>query len=104
VWHRLRAARLVREVGGQAELAPQEVIEAYLRYLELRGRFEALSADALDEVAALGEDAGGALGPELLGVRLSADGAERAHEVPGWEEYQALRRRFGSDDGGRKTT
>jgi CRP/FNR family cyclic AMP-dependent transcriptional regulator len=104
VWRRLRAARLVREVGGQAELAPQEVVEAYLRYLELRGRFEAMSADALDEVAALGEDSAGALGPELLGVRLSADGAERPHDAPAWEEYQALRRRFGTEDGGRKTT
>jgi CRP-like cAMP-binding protein len=103
VWRRLRAARLVREVGGRSELAPQEVVEAFLRYAELRGRFEALSAGALDEVAALGEE-GVAVAPELLGVRLSAEGADRAVDAPEWDEYQALRRRFGADDAGRKTT
>jgi CRP-like cAMP-binding protein len=104
VWRRLRAARLVREVGGRSELAPQEVVEAYLRYLELRGRFEALSAGALAEVAALGDDAGDAIAPELLGARLSAEGAEgEVHDGPEWDEYQGLRQRFGADERGRMT-
>ncbi|MFO0585355.1 MAG: cyclic nucleotide-binding domain-containing protein [Anaeromyxobacter sp.] len=103
VWRRLRAARLVREVGDRAELAPPEVVEAYLRYTELRARFEALSAGALDEVAALGEE-GAPFSPELLGVRLAAEGSERGFDAPEWDEYQALRRRFGADEGGRKTS
>jgi CRP-like cAMP-binding protein len=105
VWRRLRAARLVREVGGRAELAPQEVVEAYLRWLELRSRVEALSAGALAEAAALGDDSGETVPPELLGARLSADGAgEDGLAGPEWTEYEALRLRFGSDDAGRKAT
>jgi CRP-like cAMP-binding protein len=104
VWRRLRSARLVREVGGEAQLAPQEVVEAFLRWLELRGRFEALSADALAEVPALGEVASGATASELLGARLGADPGSEPHEGPEWEEYQTLRRRFGSEDIGRKAT
>jgi len=103
VWRRLRSARLVREVGGEAQLAPQEVVEAFLRWLELRNRFEALSADALAEVPALGEDAAGTAASELLGVRLG-EGEEAGQEGPEWNEYQTLRRRFGSDEGGRKAT
>ena len=57
LWDRLRRARLVREVGLRAELAPAEVVDAYLRYVELRARFQALAAREVDEVGGLASTA-----------------------------------------------
>ncbi len=100
LWERLRLARLVREVGGRAELAPFEVVESYLRFLDLRGRFEALAAGELAEAPDL---VGGAEGiaVELLHARLSPEGAERTGAEDEIGEYLALQRRFEPDESGR---
>jgi len=93
IWERLRRARLVREVGLRAELAPAEVVDAYLRWVELRARFQALAAREVSE-------ASGFTGPpdpaaELLRARLHADGGRSdAAELRDLADYLELTRRF----------
>jgi CRP-like cAMP-binding protein len=119
LWDRLRRARLVREVGGAVALAPAEVVDAYLRYAELRARFQALTAGELAEVSGLGGEpaalrAGAlpaaalpstgsgqalALDPlsptELLRARLAPEGTVRdAAELRDLLEFVDLQRRF----------
>ncbi len=98
LWARLRRARLVREVGGRAELAPGEVVESFLRYVELRARYDALAAGELSEVPHLVED-GEAIAAELLEARLAPPGMVRAGATE-LEDYLALKRRFEPQDGG----
>jgi CRP/FNR family transcriptional regulator, cyclic AMP receptor protein len=104
VWERLRRARLVREVGLRAELAPAEVVEAYLRYVDLRARFQALVAR---EVA----EASGIPGPtpdpgaELLRARLHAEGGRGdAAELRDLADYLELTGRFEPDERPRSAT
>ncbi|HET6438882.1 MAG TPA: cyclic nucleotide-binding domain-containing protein [Anaeromyxobacter sp.] len=98
LWERLRRARLVREVGGRAELAPAEVVEAYLRYAELKARFQALAAREVWE-------AGGLPGPadpaaELLRARLRPEGGlHDAAELRDLADYLDLARRFDVSEG-----
>jgi len=95
LWQRLRHARLVREVGGRSELAPAEVVESFLRYLDLRARYNAIAAGELAEVPDLAVEGADGIAQELLHARLSAEGGvadgRNAAEL---EEYLALRRRF----------
>ncbi len=97
IWERLRRARLVREVGLRAELAPAEVVDAYLRYAELRARFQALAAREVSE-------AGGIPGTpdpaaELLRARLHADGGRaEACELRDLADYLELARRFEAEE------
>jgi CRP-like cAMP-binding protein len=99
LWARLRRARLVREVGGRAELAPGEVVDSFLRYVDLRARYEALAAGELSEVPDLVED-GEAIAAELLEARLAPPGMVRAAGPTDYVEYVALKRRFEPEDGG----
>ncbi len=112
LWDRLRRARLVREVGLRAELAPAEVVDAYLRYVELRARFQALTAGELAEVGGVGAGAlpvaarpstgsGRGVGAdplsptELLRARLAPEGTVRdAAELRDLLEFVDLQRRF----------
>jgi CRP-like cAMP-binding protein len=95
LWQRLRRARLVREVGGRAELAPAEVVDSFLRYLDLRARYHAIAAGELVEAPDLAVEGVDGIAQELLHARLSPDGGvadgRNAAEL---EEYLALRRRF----------
>jgi CRP-like cAMP-binding protein len=99
VWERLRRARLVREVGLRAELAPAEVVDAYLRYVELRARFQALAAREVSEVSGIaGADPDPAA--ELLRARLQADGRRGdAAELRDLADYLELTRRFDAEEG-----
>jgi hypothetical protein len=95
LWQRLRRARLVREVGGRFELAPAEVVESFLRYLDLRARTHALTAGELAEAPDLAVDAADGIAQELLHARLSAEGGvDDGRSAAELEEYLALRRRF----------
>lgn len=104
LWTRLRNARLLREVGGRAELAPSEVVESFLRYADLRARYHAITAGELSDVHDLrvleGPDG---IAAELLHARLAADGvvAAGANQPAEFDDYLALRRRFEPDEGGR---
>lgn len=93
LWGRLRRARLVREVGSRAELAPGEVVDAFLRYVDLRARWHALAAGEVAEVPDLASDGPDGVGGELLLARAGPEGSAgaRAGDLP---EYLALRRRF----------
>lgn len=97
LWGRLRRARLVREVGSRAELAPGEVVDAFLRYVELRARWDALAAGEVAEVADLVPAAADGVAGELLLARIGPDGpgGERA---AGLAEYLALKRRFEAEE------
>jgi CRP-like cAMP-binding protein len=95
LWQRLRRARLVREVGGRAQLAPAEVVDSFLRYLDLRARYHALAAGELAEAPDLAIEAGDGIAQELLHARLSAEGGVAdGRNVAELDEYLALRRRF----------
>jgi CRP-like cAMP-binding protein len=104
LWARLRNARLVREVGGRAQLAPPEVVESFLRYLDLRGRYHVIAAGELSDVHDLRQIEGpDGIAAELLHARLAADGVVAAgggHPAE-YDDYLALRRRFEPDEGGR---
>jgi len=98
LWHRLRQARLVREVGERAQLAPAAVVESFLRYLDLRARFDAIAAGELSEVPDLEVESGG-LAAELLHARLAPEGGvARGDGRADFDDYLALRRRFESDE------
>ncbi len=101
LWSRLRRARLVREVGGRAELAPVEVVESFLRYADLRAHYDALAAGELSEVPDLVED-GEAIAAELLEARLAPSGMVRTGSRSDFEDYLALKSRFEPEDGGGK--
>ena len=101
LWLRLRRARLVREVGGQAQLAPAEVVESFLRYLDLRARFHALAAGELSEAPDLEVEGADGIAAQLLHARLAADGqVADARSTAEYEHYLTLRRRFDPDEAG----
>ncbi len=97
LWGRLRRARLVREVGSRAELAPGEVVDAFLRYVDLRARWHALAAGEVSEVPDLGRDGPEGVAGELLSARLGPEGPSGARDR-GLAEYAALRRRFETEE------
>jgi CRP-like cAMP-binding protein len=105
LWERLRRARLVREVGSLAELAPAEVVDAYLRFLDLRARWDALAAGELAEVPDLVARDPVGLATELLEARLPPEAyGSGAGARGGLHEYLALKRRFEPDERGRNPT
>lgn len=108
LWLRLRRARLVREVGDQAQLAPHEVVESFLRYVDLRARFHALAAGELTEAPDVEVEAADGIAAQLLHARLGGEGdVADPRTTAEYEDYLALRRRFDpeepapSPDGGR---
>lgn len=106
LWARLRNARLVREVGGRAELAPSEVVESFLHYVDLRARYHAIAAGELSDVHDLRQIEGpDGIAAELLHARLAADGVVAAGgaQPAEYDDYLALRRRFEPDEGGRNS-
>ena len=103
LWLRLRRARLVREVGGQAQLAPTEVVESFLRYVDLRARLHALAAGELSEAPDLEVEGADGIAAQLLHARLAADGeVADARSTAEYEDYLALRRRFDPDEAGER--
>jgi CRP/FNR family cyclic AMP-dependent transcriptional regulator len=75
LWQRLRHDRLVREVGSRSQLAPAEVVEAFLRFAELKPRFAALAAGEVAEVGELAVGQPSLVGSELLHARLMPEGS-----------------------------
>ncbi len=96
LWGSLRRARLVREVGGRAELAPESVVAEFLRFAELKPRFAALAAGELAEVGELPADRAPGLGAELLHARLLPEGSVGRGTALGADylAYLELKRRF----------
>jgi len=105
LWARLRRARLVREVGGRAELAPAEVVDAFLRYVDLRARWHAVAAGELSEVPDAAAQAPDGVAAELLRARLPPGGEASADGAEGeLRDYLALRLRFEPEESGRNVT
>jgi CRP-like cAMP-binding protein len=99
VWPRLRRARLVREVGGQAQLAPAEVVEPFLRYVDLRARYHALAAGELSEAPDVEVEGADGIAAQLLHARLGGDGEiADPRRTAEYEDYLALRRRFDPEE------
>jgi len=99
LWLRLRRARLVREVGGRAQLAPAEVVESFLRYLDLRARYQALAAGELAEAPEVDVEGTDGIAAQLLHARLAADGeVADGRSTAEYEDYLTLRRRFEPDE------
>lgn len=103
LWDRLRRARLVREVGSRAELAPGEVVDAFLRYVELRARWHALAAGEVAEVPGLAADGPEGVAGELLQARLPPESTPGVGASP-LDDYLALKRRFEPEETGRIPT
>jgi CRP/FNR family cyclic AMP-dependent transcriptional regulator len=99
LWQRLRRARLVREVGGRAQLAPAEVVESFLRYVDLRTRYHAIAAGELAEAPDVEVEGADGIAAQLLHARLAADGeVADGRSTAEYEDYLALRRRFEPDE------
>jgi CRP-like cAMP-binding protein len=96
LWQRLRHARLVREVGGRAQLAPAEVVEEFLRYAELKPRFQALAAGEIAEVGELAAEHAPRIVAELLHARLMPEGSVGSDSplTSDYVAYLELKRRF----------
>jgi hypothetical protein len=89
-------------VGGRAQLAPVEVVDSFLRYVDLRTRFEALAVGELAEAPDLEVERPDGIAAELLNARLGADGGvARGTAQAEFQDYLALRRRFEPDESGR---
>jgi len=99
LWLRLRRARLVREVGQDAQLAPAEVVDSFLRYLDLRARYHAIAAGELSEAPDLEIEGADGIAAELLHARLGPDGGiAGGRGTAEFDDYLALRRRFEPDE------
>ncbi len=96
LWRRLQRARLVREVGSRAQLAPESVVAEFLRYAELKPRFAALAAGEIAEVGELPADHAPGLAAELLHARLLPEGSVGRGTGLGADylAYLELKRRF----------
>ncbi len=94
----------MREVGGRAELAPAEVVDAYLRYVELRARYEALAAREAVEAGGMGRAPARIPTAELLRARLRPQGGNHdAAELRDLADYLELAHRFDPDERARST-
>lgn len=100
LWARLRRARLVREVGGRAALAPAEVVDAFLRYVDLRARWHALAAGELSEAPDAAAQAPDGVAAEVLSARLPPGPATEDGARDELQDYLALRRRFEPEESG----
>jgi CRP-like cAMP-binding protein len=99
LWPRLRRARLVREVGGTAQLAPSEVVESFLRYVDLRARYHALAAGELSEAPDVEVEGADGIAAQLLHARLGGEGeVADPHSTAEYEAYLVLRRRFDPEE------
>jgi CRP-like cAMP-binding protein len=96
LWRRLQRARLVREVGQRAQLAPESVVAEFLRYAELKPRFAALAAGEVAEVGELSGEHAPGIGAELLHARLLPEGSVGRDSALGadYVAYLELKRRF----------
>ncbi|MBK9518397.1 MAG: cyclic nucleotide-binding domain-containing protein [Anaeromyxobacter sp.] len=93
---RLQRARLLRQVGERAWLAPESVVAEYMRYAELAPRFGALAAGELAEVGDLPAGRASRLEAELLHARLLPEGrvGRDASLATDYLAYLELQRRF----------
>jgi CRP-like cAMP-binding protein len=96
LWERLRHDRLVREVGSSSQLAPAEVVDAFLRYAELKPRFAALGAGEIAEVGELAVEQPSRVVSELLHARLMPEGSvgRDSSLAADYVTYLELKRRF----------
>jgi CRP-like cAMP-binding protein len=97
LWGRLERSGLVRAAGARRELAPAPLVAAFLRYLELKPRYDALAHGELGELASQGGEPVETLLSELFHARILPTKAESgaAALARGWNEFVELERRFG---------
>jgi CRP-like cAMP-binding protein len=97
LWGSLERAGLVRHLGTHRELAPAETVADFLRYLEMKPRYDAIAQAELAEVSGLGEEPVESILAELFHARLLPDGADSGIGAlsRGWHEFVELERRFG---------
>jgi CRP-like cAMP-binding protein len=96
LWQRLRSDRLVRQVGSSSQLAPAEVVDAFLRFAELKPRFAALAAGEIAEVGELSLAQPSRVVTELLHARLMPEGSVGRDSAltADYVSYLELKRRF----------
>ena len=96
LWQRLRHDRLVRQVGSSSQLAPAEVVDAFLRYAELKPRFAARAAGEIAEVGELSVEQPSRVASELLHARLLPEGSvgRDSSLSADYLTYLELKRRF----------
>lgn len=91
VWERLKAAGVLSVDGERARLASSADVDAYVAYLELKQRYDPMTARELAEVTGLGEEEVHRVVRRLLSNRLvgAASGL-----VDSYQQYLTLKRRF----------
>jgi hypothetical protein len=88
-------------VGDHAQLAPAEVVEGFLRFLDFRARYHALAAGELSEAPDVEVEGADGIAAQLLHARLAADGeVADPRSTAEYEDYLALSRRFDSEEPG----
>jgi hypothetical protein len=72
-------------------------VAEFLRYLEVKPRYDAIAQAELAEVSGLGEEPVESILAELFHARLLPDGADSGLGAlaRGWHEFVELERRFG---------
>jgi CRP-like cAMP-binding protein len=98
LWSSLERGGLVRSRSGRRELAPAATVSDFLRYLEMKPRYDAIAQGELAEVTPLGEERAESILAELFHARLLPEGADSGmgELAKGWREFVDLERRFGS--------
>lgn len=93
VWGRLRAAGVIDDAGGQVAIAPDEVVDDYLQYLELKQKYDPLTVRELAEMTGLPEDEVHRVVRRVLMSRLA--GVEQGSGLAdSYQHFLTLKKRF----------
>jgi len=97
LWARLERAGLVRAPDGRRELAPAATLDDFLRFVEMKPRYDAIAQGELAEVSGMGDEHVETVLAELFHARLTPGGADTGLTAlaRGWREFVELERRFG---------
>ncbi|MFN7134773.1 MAG: Crp/Fnr family transcriptional regulator [Myxococcales bacterium] len=92
VWERLRAAGVIDDAGGQVALAPDATVDDYLRYLDLKQKYDPLTVRELAEMTGLPEDEVHRVVRRVLMSRLETEQSNGLADS--YQHFLALKKRF----------
>lgn len=93
VWSRLKAAGVLDDVGGEANLAPDKVVDDYLQYLELKHKYDPLTVRELADMTGLPEDEVHRVIRRVLMTRLEDD-KDSGGLADSYQSFLTLKKRF----------
>jgi CRP-like cAMP-binding protein len=90
-WERLRLAGVLQQADGRTRLAPDEIVDDYLGYLDMKQRYDPLTVHELADVTGLAEEEVHRVVQRVLANRIPAGQNEL---VDTYQQYLTLKRRF----------